>query len=669
MRIKFFYNTLLVVAFITPRLSISQCPINSLGQNPSRAFPVCGTSNFVQVSVNLCGGKIIQNIKCTTNVLRDVNPYWYKFTCFEAGTLGFIIEPNSNQSDYDWQVFDITGRDPADVYNDKTFGVSSNWSGYSGITGTSPAAANLFECDGDVPKLSKMPLLVKGHQYLLLVSHFTENQEGYRLYFGGGTASITDTIPPRLEAIYARCQGKFIGIKLNKRMRCNSLAANGSDFSISSPTVNIIGASAATCSTGFDMDSLQIILDDYLPIGNYTISVKTGTDNNTILDYCDNALKVGEGISVDVLQSLPTLMDSIRPLLCKPANFYLDFKDPILCNSIAANGSDFVVSGPSEVTVTTASGTCVGGVSKSVMVQLSGPIQVGGVYTITLQKGSDGNTLLNECVKETPAGSKLILRAYDTVSAAINYNIASSCSNDTLKLFNAGRVSINSWKWYFDDGSRTTQGVQRVYNGGTKIIGLKVSNGVCEDSATVTINFDKNRVKASFIAPTLVCPLDTAFFENTSTGPITGWNWDFGNGVTSRQQQPGYQYYPVQNTLLRYFCKLTVTAANGCSDNISQTILVPGNCYIAVPNAFTPNSDGLNDFLYPLNAYKATNLDFKVYNRYGQLVWQTTDWTRKWDGRINGNLQASGTYVWHLTYIDPDKGKKIDLKGLTSLIR
>jgi gliding motility-associated-like protein len=59
------------------------------------------------------------------------------------------------------------------------------------------------------------------------------------------------------------------------------------------------------------------------------------------------------------------------------------------------------------------------------------------------------------------------------------------------------------------------------------------------------------------------------------------------------------------------------------------------NCYIVVPSAFTPNHDGLNDYLYPLNAYKATNLIFRVYNRMGGLVCETQDWTRKCDGTIS----------------------------------
>ena len=95
---------------------------------------------------------------------------------------------------------------------------------------------------------------------------------------------------------------------------------------------------------------------------------------------------------------------------------------------------------------------------------------------------------------------------------------------------------------------------------------------------------------------------------------------------------------------------------------------VVDNCYIAVPTAFTPNGDGVNDYLYPMNAYKATQLLFRVFNRNGQLVFETRDWTKKWDGTFRGNPQTSNVYVWELSYTDAT-GKRIFLKGPALLIR
>lgn len=645
------------------------CPINSLGQNPSTAFPVCGSNNFVQASVNLCGGRKISSPKCNSGLLEDINPYWYKFTCFKSGTLGFTITPNSNVSDYDWQVFDITGRNPDDVFTDSSLGIGSNWSQYYGNTGTTTTAVNLFECEGPVPQFSKMPELVAGRNYLLLVSHFSNSQAGYRLDFGGGTASITDTTQPKLAALTAHCNGKSLTVKLNKKMKCGSLALNGTDFVLSPAVATITAARGANCSTGFDTDSLILTLSDALPAGTFELVAQKGTDNNTLLDICDKPLADGEKLGVTILPAQPSLMDSIAPVGCKPGTLEFYFRDPILCSSIAANGSDFVLNGPETIGITGAAGTCTNGETTVIRVQLARPIQVGGLYNLQLKTGSDGNTLLNACGLENPFGESLEFNAYDTVLSAFSYVLSGNCDQDTLYLKYAGNSRVSSYRWTLDDGSiQTGDQVTRVYTSGSKTIHLRVSNGVCADSSSVTINFDRTRVKAAFSAPAFICPLDTAKFTDQSTGPVISWLWDFGNGQTSTLKQPPLQNYATQAQLQVFTARLTVTAANGCADFTTQQIQVPNNCYIAVPTGFTPNGDGLNDYLYPLSAYKATNLEFKVYNRYGQLVWQTTDWTHKWDGTLNGRPQDSGTYVWHLSYTD-DKGKNIKLKGTTNLIR
>ncbi len=202
-----------------------------------------------------------------------------------------------------------------------------------------------------------------------------------------------------------------------------------------------------------------------------------------------------------------------------------------------------------------------------------------------------------------------------------------------------------------------------------KQIQLIVSNGVCSDTLKAAILLN-NTIKSDFEeAPNILCPKDFAIFKNMSIGPIASWNWDFGDGVSSQQQTPPDQLYPAIGVERNYTIRLIVQDSVGCSDTSYQQIQILRSCYIAVPSAFTPNGDGLNDYLYPLNAYKADNLDFKVFNRYGQLVFETRDWTQKWDGRINGTPQPAGTYVWSLQYTDRDSGRRFFQKGTTILIR
>ncbi|MFR1445987.1 hypothetical protein ACLUYJ_20725, partial [Acinetobacter baumannii] len=82
------------------------------------AFPVCGSTTFTQQSVPICGGKSVHTLCTDGTPYTDKNPFWYKFTCYTAGTLGFVITPLAQNEDYDWQLFDITNHDPMDVYTD-----------------------------------------------------------------------------------------------------------------------------------------------------------------------------------------------------------------------------------------------------------------------------------------------------------------------------------------------------------------------------------------------------------------------------------------------------------------------------------------------------------------------------------------------------------------------
>ncbi|HEX4851221.1 MAG TPA: PKD domain-containing protein [Puia sp.] len=651
---------------------------SALGQTPSTAFPVCGSTDFVQSTVPLCYTNDIYVPGCSGGNTQyvDLNPFWYKFTCYQSGTLGFVITPNDLNDDYDWQLFDVTGQNPTAVFTDSNLFVSGNWSGSSGLTGASSAGTANIECASD-PRtyeqtFSRMPTLIQGHNYLLLISHYTNTQSGYTLSFGGGTASIVDPTQPHFSEATAFCDGTKLGIKLNKKISCASLAANGSDFKILSPLATIASATSISCSSGFDMDSVIITLSNPLPPGTYSIEAQIGTDGNTLLDNCANAIPVGEQVSFTLAPVTPTLLDSLVPLNCHPGQLELVFKKPIQCASIASDGSDFKITGPAPITIVSASGQCDSDNNTSIIqLQLSSTIEAGGVYQVSVVNGTDGNSIIDECGQITPVGNALQFAVADTVSAAFTYQLLYGCQFDTLNFSSQGSTGINTWNWTFDGmPNSTVQNPQVIYSDyGLKKVRLIVSNGICSDTASNAINLD-NQLNASFGATPILCPEDLAVFVNTSIGKIETWNWNMGDGSQINDSTPPpHQYPPPQSVEKIYTVTLTVTDTFGCIDTAMQDIKVVRSCYITVPNAFTPNGDGINDYLYPLNAFKAINLEFRVYNRFGQLVFETNDWTKKWDGTINGQMQKTDTFVWTLQYTDGDTGKHVSRKGTSTLIR
>lgn len=670
------YIVLVVVMLLCGRLWAQNC--TTLGQTPSTAFPVCGVDTFTQSNVPICVTRNLTIPGCENdgNQYTDKNPYWYKFTCYQTGTLGFLVTPNNLGDDYDWMLYDITGRNPDEVFTNLALIVTGNWAGTFGVTGASASGVAFIQCastpTNNKNSFSTMPVIQQGHQYLLLISHFTNSQSGYKLSFGGGTAVITDPLLPKMKNSWAGCGGVSVTIVMNKKLKCNSLASNGSDFSLSSAAATIVSATGIGCSNSFDMDTVVLTMSNALPVGNYTITIKNGQDGNTLMDNCDRNIPAGDNIMFAVLPVQPTPMDSIKPVSCAPSTVELVFKKPMACNSIAANGSDFTVTGTTPVTVTGASGNCVNGVTTSIFVQLSGPIQTAGNYQIRLKTGTDGNTIIDECGQQTPAGATVPFSTKDTVNADFTYQLLYGCNADTLNFFHDGAHSVNQWSWNFDNiGSSILQNPSFIFTRfGSKQIKLTVSNGVCKDSAISTILLDNDLI-AAFGYPDILCPEDKAVFTDSSIGKIISWHWDFGNGNTSASQHPLPESYPLVTTERSkiYAIRLIVEDNIHCFDTAVHQMKVVNSCYITVPNAFTPNGDGKNDYLYPLNAWKATNLEFYIYNRYGQVVFHTTNWTKKWDGRINSQLQSTGGYVWSLRYTLIDTGEKVFQRGTTVLIR
>lgn len=647
----------------------------TLGQTPSTAFPVCGTTTFEQDNVPICSSNDLFVPGCPDGAgYANKNPFWYKFTCYVSGTLAFVITPKDLNDDYDWQLYDVTGLDPNQVLTNHNIIVTGNWAGNPGTTGTSASGADFIQCastyTGNEPRFAKMPNLIAGHEYILLVSHFTDSQSGYSLSFTGGSAVITDPKEPHMEKATPDCDGKKITLKLNKKMKCASLTDLGTEFSILPAVTTVVSAEASNCNSSFDFDEITITLANRLPAGNYQLVVNPGTDNNTVFDNCEREVPNGEQTPFTYVIPQPIPIDSVASPGCAPDEIKLYFSKKINCSTIADDGSNFLVTGPTPVTVVAASGnTCADGLSDIITVRFNGPIYTKGLYTVIPKLSVNGGAVMDECglvIQPQP----VTFNTADTVSALFTYINDLGCRFDNLTFSHNGAHDVNKWEWIFNGNQTFTTPSHTIIfpASSTNTVQLTVTNGVCSDVSNETIVLD-NEVKVSFDMPGIICPEDKLNLINTSTGLIDTWRWSYVIG-TSQLHTPQPIQFPTNNIESFYTIKLVATNnAIGCSDSLSKQLKVLDNCFIAVPSAFTPNGDGLNDFLYPNNALKATNLEFKVFNRWGQIVFESRNWQEKWNGKIGGIPQTTGVYVWFLRYTHSDTGKKVFQKGTTTLIR
>ncbi len=151
-------------------------------------------------------------------------------------------------------------------------------------------------------------------------------------------------------------------------------------------------------------------------------------------------------------------------------------------------------------------------------------------------------------------------------------------------------------------------------------------------------------------------------FINGTTGAVR-YQWSFGDGATSTDVDPIHQY---ATTGINTVC-LIATNQFGCVDTLCQPVQSIVVSAVDVPNAFTPNGDGRNDRVY-VRGFGIVKLNFRIYNRWGQLVFQSTDQTIGWDGYFKGRLQPMDAYGY-VVDVEFNNGERVTKKGDITLLR
>jgi large repetitive protein len=324
---RFFTFLFLIISFAAK----AQNTCTTLGQTPPTSFPVCVTASLSQQTLpTACSNGTVFVPICSVDgsgtVYDAIRPFWYNFTCYQSGSLIFTITPVNGADDYDWQIYDVTGINinTTAFLTNGSLVLAANWTGVTGSTGASATGTGNITCaSGSASPFSASPNLIAGHDYLLLISNFSPSQQGYSLTFGAGTAILVDPLAPSLPLMTTATSlcGTAIKVKTNKKVKCNTLATNASDFSIIAPdgitVITPASALAANCSGGFSFDSLIINMGTQLTPGTYKVRIQSGTDGNTLRDICDNLIPVNQEISfvVDPLPPAPTVTTPIN--LCQ----------------------------------------------------------------------------------------------------------------------------------------------------------------------------------------------------------------------------------------------------------------------------------------------------------------------------------------------------------------
>ena len=211
---------------------------------------------------------------------------------------------------------------------------------------------------------------------------------------------------------------------------------------------------------------------------------------------------------------------------------------------------------------------------------------------------------------------------------------------------------VANYQWDFDGANIISGNGQGPYsvlwmNQGTYNVTLTVTENGCDSSSTVPVTIFQPPVPQFTATPqtTFVEEPVVSFFDNSLN--TSAWTWNFGDinsGVDnfSTMQSPTHSYYN-QGT---YPVLLIVTSPDGCVDSLSLDIHVIDFNTFYIPNAFTPNDNGLNEVFQPYS----TKMDYTLYifNRWGEQIFKGEN--KGWDGTFKGKLVMEGMYVWCLMY-------------------
>lgn len=284
-----------------------------------------------------------------------------------------------------------------------------------------------------------------------------------------------------------------------------------------------------------------------------------------------------------------------------------------------------------------------------------------GTYTITLTMDDPDACNAPDTVTKTISFNRTFVKA--------NYEGPPKICVGTETLFNNLSQNGITYSWDFGDGKAGSDLASPYHlfdSVGIFSVKLRAINpGTCNGIDSMIQSIEVLPIPTADFVHDPIIPVtnDPVNFTNRSID-ATSFIWNFGDGTSSDLETPRPKYYRRTGD---YTVCLQAINSVGCSDTFCRKVSADVYPLADVPNAFTPNGDGENDILY-VRGSGIELLNFRIYNRWGELVFETDDQETGWDGSYKDKEQPveAYAYVLNVTFID---GTTFSKKGNVSLLR
>lgn len=297
----------------------------------------------------------------------------------------------------------------------------------------------------------------------------------------------------------------------------------------------------------------------------------------------------------------------------------------------------------------------------------AGPYVVGystsGIKTVTLSAYSAGG-----CVD---IDEKTIIVGIKPPLPAITLNNNTFCIGDTIKLI-TNKLPNTTYTWTGPNNFQSDSATALVPVTGNEIAGyykLTIATyGCSSDVDSVLVNTPSGSPFAAFhTSPAAINvpygPVTVQFFNDSQNAD--SYHWDFGDGSSSEESNPSHEY----NHKGTFSVKLTAFKNDACSIATvkSDLVEIASDNYIFIPNTFTPNGDGINDE-FIVNITNITSYHIQIFNRYGQVLYESANILNNWNGNYNNKPVPAGVY-YYLVKAKSIDGSEILRSGFIALLR
>ena len=425
-----------------------------------------------------------------------------------------------------------------------------------------------------------------------------------------------------------------------------------------------------------DSVKVEAVMDTTICIGGTATLSATGSDGaGGPYSFVWNQGLVGNGpfnVNPTMIDTFTVYAIDVNGCESEPDSVVVTFMPPI---DVSVSGIDTIC--PGDQTILTANATGGDGTANYTWSDGMGSLIPGQMITVDPAANTQYCvTATDGC--ETPAQSAcvdVVVRILPDI--LITPDVTEGCFPVEVNFTNNTVASeVGDVVWNFGDGTpfaTDSFATNHTYaDTGIFDVGITITSpfGCTHDSIYSMLIASRDYPVANFSwSPEVTTIFDTDIdFTNLSTDNVLN-SWDFAGLESSTLTNPSYEFTNTRPG--NYPVTLEVTNIYGCTDLITQTVVIQDEFLLFAPNAFSPNGDGLNDLFFVVgDNIDLSNFELLVFDRWGNQVYQSKSLFDGWDGKnLNGQDLPLGTYVWKIKTKSATQGEPFESIGSVTIVK